>query len=160
MLQGGAPHAVVKNEPLTYLEQKRKEAQQEYLAEQAYLRKNEGEIKKMIEDEMKVSSIFSYNDRASSWLITRSCYYRNATVWRRRQEDRSLRSSALSSTALRIHRRSRRQQRQGQRQLVRLPVRRKCSRVRRRAGSSRRADGLWRRKQGILYISPNRHETS
>jgi len=82
----------VKNEPLTYLEQKRKEAQQEYLAEQAYLRKNEGEIKKMIEDEMKVSSIFSHNYRASSWLITCSRHYRSATVWRRRLEGRSLRS--------------------------------------------------------------------
>ncbi|KZV78511.1 HAD-like protein [Exidia glandulosa HHB12029] len=40
-------------EPLTYLEQKRLEAQQLYLEEQAYLKKNEGEIKRMMEDDLK-----------------------------------------------------------------------------------------------------------
>lgn len=40
-------------EPLTYLEQKRREAQALYLDEQAYLRKNEPEIKRMIEEDLK-----------------------------------------------------------------------------------------------------------
>ncbi|KAH7097950.1 HAD-like protein [Auriculariales sp. MPI-PUGE-AT-0066] len=48
----GAP-ARVSNEPLTFLELKRRDAQQQYLDEQAYLKKNDSEIKKMAEDELK-----------------------------------------------------------------------------------------------------------
>lgn len=42
------------NEPLTYLEIKRREAQEQYLAEQSYLKKNDAEIKRMAEEDQKV----------------------------------------------------------------------------------------------------------